>query len=72
MELKIRHIGSSLGVIFPKKMIKNLDVEAGDYIHITHSEPGFIVSSYGPDFVEAFKIGEELINKRNNILKALA
>lgn len=72
MELKIRRIGGSLGVILPKKIINDLDVSAGDFIYISHSQHGFMLLSHDPESVEAIKVGEEFIKKRKNVLKALA
>lgn len=59
MELKVRKIGNSLGVILPKEILNALRVdEEGVVLHATETADGFQITPYNPDFeagMEAFR-----------------
>jgi antitoxin component of MazEF toxin-antitoxin module len=55
--LKIRKIGTSLGIILPKELLAELGVE---------------FSPYDPDFEQALKAGREFMRRYPNAMKKLA
>lgn len=59
MELKVRKIGNSLGVILPKELLRALRVEEeGVVLHATETPDGFQLTPYDPHFekgMEAFR-----------------
>ena len=71
-KLKVRKIGSSLGVILPKEELAHLKVAEGDALYAVKREDGLQLQPYDPDFerkLEAF----ELTRKRyRNALRELA
>ncbi|MCC7340965.1 MAG: hypothetical protein IT170_07765, partial [Bryobacterales bacterium] len=51
MELKVRRIGNSLGVILPKEILRALRVEEeGVILHATETADGIQFTPYNPDF----------------------
>lgn len=59
MELKVRKIGNSFGVILPKELLHALHVQAeGAILHVTETPDGVQISPYNPEFelgMEAFR-----------------
>ncbi|MCB1592997.1 MAG: AbrB/MazE/SpoVT family DNA-binding domain-containing protein [Alphaproteobacteria bacterium] len=72
MELKITKIGNSLGVVLPKDVLANLNVEKGDVLWLSESGDGITLSPYDPAFAEQMDAARKLMKKRRNALRELA
>ncbi|MBF2021970.1 MAG: AbrB/MazE/SpoVT family DNA-binding domain-containing protein [Hydrococcus sp. C42_A2020_068] len=72
MQLKIRKIGNSYGVIFPSEMISRLKVAEGDSVYVTESAEGYNISAFDPDFAETMAAFEETYRQYRNAFKELA
>lgn len=70
--LKIRKIGNSLGVTFPKEVTAKLHAKEGDTIFFTESPEGFQVTPFNPDFERQMKIAEKGMRKYRDTLRELA
>lgn len=70
---KIRKIGNSYGMILPKEVLQELNVEEGSTVYITES-PGNAVklSSNDPSFAEKSKMVDDIIKRYPNTLSELA
>jgi putative addiction module antidote len=72
LELKVRRVGNSLGVVFPKEALSRLNVEDGDQLYITESPDGFRLTAANPEFARQMKIAEKGMKRFRNTLRALA
>lgn len=71
-KLKLRKIGSSLGVILPKEILNPLHVKEGDTLYISHDKDGLTLSPYDPEFEAVMKAADECDHRYKNALKQLA
>ncbi|MCU7924723.1 MAG: AbrB/MazE/SpoVT family DNA-binding domain-containing protein, partial [Candidatus Thiodiazotropha sp. (ex Dulcina madagascariensis)] len=51
--LKLRKIGSSVGVILPKEMLERLNLREGDKLYADENRNGVQLSPYDPEFETA-------------------
>lgn len=73
LELKIRKIGNSLGVVLPKEAVAKLNLDEGNSVYITESaEGGFRLTSENPEFAAQMKTAEGIIKRYRNTLRELA
>jgi putative addiction module antidote len=73
LELKIRKVGNSLGVVLPKEAAAKLNVAEGDSVYITESaEGGFRFTAENPEFAAQMKSAEGIIKRYRNTLRELA
>ncbi len=70
--LKLRKIGSSLGVILPKEVLTPLHVQEGDTLYLTQDKEGLTLSAYDPEFEAIMKAADECDHRYKNTLKQLA
>jgi len=69
---KLRQIGNSEGVVFPKKMVAQLRAETGDTLYATPVPGGFTITTHDERRVQQMKAAETVMKNRRNLLKALA
>jgi putative addiction module antidote len=72
MQLEIKKIGNSTGVILPKEMLARLRLEQGDTITITETPDGFMATRADPVFERAMEIARRAMKKYHNTLTELA
>jgi putative addiction module antidote len=72
MRLEIRKIGNSYGVILPKQLIEDLNVNQGDSVYAIKSEEGITLTAYNPDFEQSLAAYEKFSKRYRNTLKKLA
>ncbi len=70
--LKIRKIGTSLGVVLPKELLAELGVGEGDTLYPVRTPDGVSLTRYDPDFEMALKAGREFMRRYPNAMKKLA
>ena len=72
-DLKIRKIGSSLGVILPKEVLALLRLNEGDRVHVTEAPDGSLrLTAYDPEFERQMTAARKGTSKYRNTLRALA
>ncbi len=76
LELKLRKVGNSVGVVLPKEALARLKVGAGDSIALTESPDGSLrvtpsVASR-KQFAEQIRAAEGVIRRYRNTLRELA
>lgn len=70
---KVIAVGSSSGVILNKELLTQLGVKRGDTVFFTRSaEGGLRITPYDPDFEEQMRLGEEIMQRDRDVLRALA
>lgn len=72
MELKVTKIGNSLGVILPKELLANLNLDKGDALWVSESPAGYRISPYDPEFGEQMEAARAVMKKRRNVLRELS
>lgn len=73
VELKLRKIGNSVGVILPKEVLARLNVDDGDALYLTETPDGsFRLTAANPGFGRKMKIAGQLSRKYGHALKKLA
>ena len=73
MELKVRKIGNSLGVILPKELLHALRVEEeGVVLHATETPDGFQLTPYDPHFEEGMEAFRKVRVRYRDTLRELA
>lgn len=70
--IKIRKVGNSLGVTFPKELLDQLNVKEGDELYLTKTEQGFELTPYDPEFTAEMEAYRHVARKHRNALRALA
>jgi len=70
--LKVTQIGNSLGVILPKEILADLDLDKGDQLYLTRSPEGYRFTKTNPEFERKMALARDIMKKRHNVLRELA
>jgi len=69
--LKLRKIGSSVGVILPKELLETLRLQEGDQVFADAGQDALRITPYDPEFDAAMKAFEKTRRKYRNALREL-
>jgi putative addiction module antidote len=72
MQIKIRRVGNSLGVILPRDVIANLRVSEGDHLALTEAADGYRISAYDPAIEQQVERARNVMRRYRNALRELA
>ncbi len=72
VQMTVRKIGNSLGVILPAEATAALQVSEGDKLFLTQSPEGFRITPYDPAFERQMKVAAKGMKKYRNALRELA
>lgn len=73
IELKVRKIGNSLGVVLPKEAVGRLRAGEGDRLFLIEASDGaYQLTPYDPAFEKKMQKAEDIIGRYRNTLHALA
>jgi len=73
LELKLRKIGNSVGLVLPKDALSRLDAGEGDAVYLTDAADGGIrLTAANPEFARKLKAAQDLSRRYRNALKELA
>lgn len=72
VQMTVRKIGNSLGIILPAEATAALQVGEGDKLFLTQSPEGFRVTPYDPAFERQMKVAAKGMKKYRNALRELA
>jgi putative addiction module antidote len=73
VELKIRRIGNSFGVVLPKEVLTRLNAGEGERLFLIESPDGdYRLTPYDPAFERKMAKAEGIIGRYRNTLRALA
>ncbi len=70
--LKIRKIGTSLGVVLPKELLTELGVGEGDILYPVRTPDGVSLTQYDPDFAEILDDSRDYMRRHRNAMRELA
>ncbi len=73
LQLKVRKIGNSLGVVLPKEAVSRLRAGEGDRLFLVEGpNGGYQLTPYDPAFEKKMKKAEDVIGRYRNTLHALS
>jgi putative addiction module antidote len=73
IQLKVRKIGNSLGVVLPKEVVQALHTAEGETLHLTETAGGgFLLTPYDPDFERKMRQVEDIAARYRDTLHALS
>ena len=73
LQLKVRKIGNSLGVVLPKEAVSRLRAGDGDRLFLIEGPDGaFQLTPYDPSFEKKMEKTEQIIGRYRNTLHVLA
>jgi len=70
--LKLRKIGNSVGLVFPKEELARLRVGAGDIVHVTEALGGMRITNYDPAFERQMDVARKIMKQNRDALRELA
>ena len=72
LELKVRKVGNSLGIVLPKEALSRLNVEEGDTLTLSEAQDGVRLTAANPAFANTMAVFESLSRRYRNTLRELA
>ena len=73
LELKLRKVGNSVGLVLPKEALARLNADDGDAVYLTETtDGGFRLTAGNPEFGRKMKVAEKLSRRYRHALKELA
>ena len=70
--LKVRKIGTSLGVTLPKEILAEIGVGEGDILYPVRTPDGIQLTPYDPEFAQALDASRDFMRRYPNAMKKLA
>lgn len=71
-KLKVRKIGNSYGVVIPKEILNDLQVEEGQSLYFSKTTDGYSISRVDENFAKSMEIFEDISKRYRNALTELA
>ena len=72
MQLKVRKVGNSLGVILPREVLTRLKIVEGDSLNLTEGPEDYRLSVYDPEVARQVEVGRKIMRRYRNTLRELA
>jgi putative addiction module antidote len=73
LELKVRKVGNSLGVVLPKEAVSRLHADEGDRLFLIEAPNGaYQLTPYDPAFEKKMKKATEIMQRYRNTLHSLS
>jgi putative addiction module antidote len=73
LELKLRKIGNSVGIVLPKEALAHMQVEEGDTVCLTEAPDGALrIAASDVEFTRQMEAARNLIDRYRNALRELA
>ncbi|HUL35359.1 MAG TPA: AbrB/MazE/SpoVT family DNA-binding domain-containing protein [Candidatus Eisenbacteria bacterium] len=72
MRLKLRRVGTSIGVLLPKPLLQRMQVKEGDTLFAVETPQGFLLTPFDPEVEEQVKLGMEFMAKYRDTFRTLA
>jgi len=71
-KLKVRKIGNSYGIVIPKEILNDLQVEEGQSLYMTKSPDGYMVTQADEQFEKTMAVFEDISKRYRNTLRELS
>jgi len=73
IELKVRKVGNSLGLVLPREAVSRLDLKENSWLYLSEAPDGsYRLTPYDPEFEQQMEIAEDGMRRYRNTLRALA
>ena len=73
MKLEIKKIGNSTGLILPKELLAQANLQQGDWVYVSRQPDGSVkLAPYDPEHEEALNVAREVMREYRDTFKALA
>ena len=72
LELKLRAVGTSTGVVLPKEMLARLRTKQGEVLYAVETPTGYVLTSLDPRVKEQVESGEAFMDRYRDVFAALA
>ena len=73
LELKLRKVGNSVGVILPKEALAHLALDEGDSVSVTEGPEGTLrMSPSKPEFIRQMEVVQDVMKRYRHTLRELA
>jgi putative addiction module antidote len=73
LQLKLRKVGNSVGLVLPKETLARLNAGDGDAVYLTDStDGGFRLTAGNPEFARKLNAAQSLSRRYRHTLKELA
>jgi putative addiction module antidote len=73
LELKLRKVGNSVGVVLPKEVLAHLKAREGDTVSVTDAADGTLrVTTTKPEVARQMAVVQDLMHRYRNTLRELA
>ncbi len=73
IQLKVRRVGNSLGVVLPREALARLNLKDGDVLFLMEAPDGSMrITPYDPTFEEQMRAAREGMGQYRNALRELA
>lgn len=72
LELKLRKIGNSVGIVLPKQALAHLKAGEGDTLCLTDAAEGSVRMTSNPDVAKQMEVVKDVMHRYRNTLRELA
>lgn len=73
LELKLRRIGNSVGLVLPKEVLAHMKVEEGDTVTVTDAaEGGLRLSPHKAEVARQMQVVQDVMKRYRHTLRELA
>jgi len=73
LELKLRKVGNSVGIVLPKEVLTYLSAREGDSASLTNAADGTLrVSPTKPEVARQLAVAQDVMHRYRNTLRELA
>jgi len=72
LELKLRKIGNSVGIVLPKEALAHLKAGEGDTLCLTDAAEGSVRMTSNPDVAKQMEVVKDVMHRYRNTLRELA
>jgi putative addiction module antidote len=70
--VKLRSVGNSVGVVFPKELLARYNLSEGDSVQVVETADGFLLTPVSQDTEAQLQLGRELMKRYRETFAALA
>jgi putative addiction module antidote len=71
-DLKLRKVGNSVGVIFPKQLLEHLKLSEGDHVYVTEAPGDGVRMTANAEVRRQMEVATDLMSRYRNTLRELA
>lgn len=70
--LKLTQIGNSVGAVFPRELLNQLQLDKGDQLYVTETPDGLRIIKHNPEFAQQMEAARQIMKNRRAVLHELA